>query len=90
MVDRTRLKEAIAGVLGWNIDEAPNWPAQVRDEHNAVIAAARAVAEAPQIWWCETHNAEGVGYPYDLCRMLRVFLVPAEEAVEPGVQGDIR
>jgi hypothetical protein len=50
-----------------------------------VLAVARAVVEAPEIQWCEEHDplrfaGNTPGCP-DLpdCRLVRVFLVPAEE-----------
>jgi hypothetical protein len=95
MVDRTVLKEAVV----WFDGQPKRWP-----EEWLIAEAARAVVEAPEVWWCETHNAEGienhggesdecwrvvwvdrhekqgVGWPYNLCRMVVVYLVPKEQA----------
>jgi hypothetical protein len=89
-VDRLALVE-LESALGEF--EAGGWHSIKR--RRAFIAAARAVVEAPEVWWCEIH---GIGeersnqftsrtccatiHPApsrEPCRMIRVFLVPAEE-----------
>ena len=92
MVDRTRPKEAL--------EEESQEPDYERHAPEALLAAARAVAEAPEILWCDEHRAELLSTdrdsgeqfcwkhdmkflpsmgPYSACRMVRKFLVPAEE-----------
>jgi hypothetical protein len=56
-MDRDKLKEALERVR-------PRWvhgPDGLQTDVPAlVIAAARAVVEAPEAWWCEEHNAPSV------------------------------
>jgi hypothetical protein len=80
MVDRTRLLEIVNGM-----DIAGIHPSL-----KLLCDAARAVVKAPEIWFCLEHRAEeaadeeiGVCWLYDgstSCRMVTVFLVPAEES----------
>jgi hypothetical protein len=107
MVDRTRTEKAAKRFLvasDMHRSDQPNTPyvkimGPSVDDVEAVLAAARAVVEAPEVEWCETHSAvvhppPGVddlrcdvwviaiydGWePKDSCRMVRKFLVPAEE-----------
>ena len=48
----------------------------------AVLAAARLVAEAPEVWWCETHQCTGSDLwcqaperHWEDCEMVRKLLV---------------
>jgi hypothetical protein len=88
MVDRTRLKAAVE----W-YDELDHQPAD--DAIAVFVNAARAVVEAPELLWCEVHKCAfsaddpdpdvcwAWSYESDEhCRMVRVFLVPAEEETE--------
>jgi hypothetical protein len=89
MVDRTRLKEALDWLAMdglYVIQEKGD-----RVEINPIIAAARAVVEAPEVLWCEEHRRDASLVPNgeiwcatgvdraDRCAVARVFLVPAEE-----------
>ena len=90
MVDRTRLKEALDAYTV--IDRKSDVPAPPQEL--TLRVAVRAVVEAPEIWWCENHET-GPCAPHDAeiahcftghamngedtCRMVRVFLVPAED-----------
>jgi hypothetical protein len=88
MVDRTRLKEALDRFLA----REPEIAFDLHDELRVIVAAARAVVEAPEWEVCEVHGSKASGHPsacvYAVvvgidairnCRMVRVFLVPAEE-----------
>jgi hypothetical protein len=85
MVDRSKVEEVLA-----RYDDAASESRWRDGSLGAVlIAAARAVVEAPEVWFCLEHRAEeaadeeiGVCWAYagsEPCRMVRVFLVPAEE-----------
>ena len=85
--DRERLREAIADVRDLSDGSEP-------DTLHVLVAAARAVLEAPEVWWCEVHEQAGrPGAPFcimvsylrvrrvsvaESCRMVRVFLVPSQ------------
>jgi hypothetical protein len=77
MVDRTTLSEATAEAVGFydGVEEA------MPDAFRVLLAAARAVVEAPEINWCEEHEMRAVSSckTRKSCRVVRVFLVPAEE-----------
>jgi hypothetical protein len=59
----------------------------------ALLAAARAVVEAPEVWWCKEHLCTGDpnGCQFSLmplfqvwegdedCRMVEAFILPVEE-----------
>jgi hypothetical protein len=96
MVDRTRLAEALerafAPVFHLSVSGAePEVEARGlgAGDIGLLAAAARAVVEAPEMWFCLEHRAEeatdeeiGVCWLYGgftSCRMVKVFLVPAEE-----------
>jgi transposase len=90
MVDRTKLKEALKvparPVTERGLEGLYALPLEVIDLRTA---AARAVAEAPEIWWCDEHAhpaapevEDALAYSMNRikpCRMVRKFLVPAEE-----------
>jgi hypothetical protein len=91
IVDRTRLEKATVEAVGFydGVEEA------MPDAFRVLVAAARAVVEAPEMWYCEKHKHLAVPGVHDRCgfvelqawarglpkqcRMVRVFLVPAEE-----------
>jgi hypothetical protein len=91
MVDRTKLKEALEGWVQeyvWILQRhAPQVTLEPLEE---VVAAARAVVEAPEMKYCKVHEDIAMTMTDcwrklavrnfdESCRMVRVFLVPAEE-----------
>jgi hypothetical protein len=96
MVDRTRLADTVRSAESFRDRVVHEFPPMVLDQ---LIAAARAVVEAPEMRWCEIHGDwsptwDGSDVPPSLCRwahhvlndspdkpcrVVRVFLVPAEE-----------
>jgi hypothetical protein len=95
MVDRTRTEEALRFVEGDLASVGVRFSPAHAAQDEVLVNAARAVVEAPEIGWCEEHDAQDAGLPDDwldycwhgfyltqdtpMCRMVRVFLVPAEE-----------
>jgi hypothetical protein len=86
MVDRTRTEEAIVEAVGFYDDVEEAMP----DAFRVLVAAVRAVVEAPEVRWCEFHGNKmatadscfsGLYYGSlkGVCRPIKVFLVPAEE-----------
>jgi hypothetical protein len=85
MVDRTRLEGALDRFLA----REPEIAFDLHDELRVIVAAARAVVEASEILWCEEHAhpappevEDALAYSMNRikpCRMVRWFLVPAEE-----------
>jgi hypothetical protein len=57
MVDRTRLSEAIVEAVGFydGVEEA------MPDAFRVLVAHARAVVEAPEVWWCKWTNITDEG-----------------------------
>jgi hypothetical protein len=69
MVDRTRLSEAVVEAVGFydGVEEA------MPDAFRVLVAAVRAVVEAPEMRWCEIHGDwsptwDGSDVPPSLCR----------------------
>jgi hypothetical protein len=80
-MDREVLKQVVAYLDGELVD------LPVEDTDVVLLAAARAVVEAPEVWWCKTHD-EGCHSPItcrtgvfrmESCRMVVVYLVPKEQ-----------
>jgi hypothetical protein len=84
------LRDALAQLKGVNVRADRPTYYEDRVAFAAIVAAARRVAEAPEVWWCETHfsladnladpeECEGMvladGNLYTPCRMVRKLLV---------------
>jgi hypothetical protein len=79
MVDRTHTEPSLIDLV-----QELRRTVGLFDGARVIVAAARAVVEAPDILWCEEHGraASISGCPnrtYSPCQTVRVFLVPAEE-----------
>jgi hypothetical protein len=93
MVDRTRTEEALDELRSLSLVDSVANRLLGRPPVQIVAAAARAVVEAPEVQWCETHGSVWVNdddgceaalaaqvKPWrEPCRMVKKFLVPAEE-----------
>lgn len=59
----TALTDDIAEVFSYYGD----WPEMMPESLQTVVAAARLVADAPEVWWCEVHQLPGAPVPIGEC-----------------------